>query len=63
MFHKSLELISTTKQADTISKFEKNFIEQMIKLIRIFVLAAYADEDQEQIYNVLEMVKSNSSHI
>ena len=47
MFHKSLELIATTKQADSMSKFEKNFIEQMLKLIRIFVLAAYAIDEGE----------------
>ena len=60
MFHKSLEIISST-EIDKITKFEKNFLEQMLKLIRIFVLAAYSiDDDDNTIFEVLQMVKSKS---
>ena len=62
MFHKSLELISH-KNPDQLSKFEKNFLEQMLKLIRIFVLAAYSIDDAEgtSVFDVLELVKKGSS--
>ena len=62
MFHKSLEIISH-KNPDQMSKFEKNLIEQMLKLIRIFVLAAYSVDDIEgsSVYDVLELVKKASS--
>ncbi len=46
MFHRSLEIISH-KQADNLSKFEKNFLEQMLKLIKIFVLAAFSVDEVE----------------
>ena len=46
MFHKSLEIISG-KHHDNLSRFEKNFLEQMLKLIRIFVLAAYSVQDSD----------------
>ena len=62
MFHKSLEIISG-KDIDKISKFEKNFLEQMLKLIRIFVLATYSMDDQDDtVFEVLKMVKSKSSN-
>lgn len=46
MFHKSLGMIGQ-KQAESLSKFEKNFLEQMLKLIKIFVLAAFAVEGDD----------------
>ena len=53
MFHKSLEIISS-KKIDKITQFEKNFLEQMLKLIRIFVLAAYSiDDDDNSVFEVL----------
>ena len=52
MFHKSLEIISS-KEIDKITQFE-NFLEQMLKLIRIFVLAAYSiDDDDNSVFEVL----------
>ena len=61
MFHKSLEIISS-KDIDKITSFEKNFLEQMLKLIRIFVLAAYSvDDEDDTVFEVLKMVKSKSS--
>jgi hypothetical protein len=64
MFHKSLEIISH-KNPDQISKFEKNLIETMLKLIRIFVLAAYSvdDLDGSNVYDVLELVKKASVNV
>ena len=60
MFHKSLEIISS-KEIDKITQFEKNFLEQMLKLIRIFVLAAYSiDDDDNSVFEVLYMVKNKS---
>ncbi len=46
MFHKSLEILSN-KSVDHMNKFEKNFIEQMLRLIKIFVIAAYSSGDDE----------------
>lgn len=61
MFHKSLEIISS-KDIDKITKFEKNFLEQMLKLIKIFLLAALSvDDDEDTVFEVLQMVKSKSS--
>jgi|LauGreDrversion4_2_1035121.scaffolds.fasta_scaffold47963_5 hypothetical protein len=61
MFHKSLEIISS-KDIDNITKFEKNFLEQMLKLIKIFILAALSiDDDENTVFEVLQMVKSKSS--
>jgi hypothetical protein len=62
MFHKSLEIISG-KDIDKITKFEKNFLEQMLKLIKIFVLAAYSVDDHDNtVLEVLSLVKSKSSN-
>lgn len=53
MFHKSLEIISS-KDIDKITKFEKNFLEQMLKLIKIFLLAALSiDDDEDTVFEVL----------
>jgi hypothetical protein len=61
MFHKSLEIISG-KNADLMTKFEKNFIEQMLKLIRIFIIAAFSStDDSNSVIDVLEMVRSKST--
>jgi hypothetical protein len=47
-----------------MSKFEKNFLEQMLKMIKIFILAAYsADENTEQgdsVFDFIELVKQSS---
>jgi len=45
---------------DMLSKFEKNFLEYMLKLIRIFVLSAFSANDQS-FYEVLNLVKKSSS--
>ncbi len=61
MFHKSLDIISG-QDIDKITKFEKNFLEQMLKLIRVFVMAAYSiDEDDQTVFEVMELVKNKSS--
>lgn len=60
MFHKSLEILSN-KSADHMNKFEKNFIEQMLRLIKIFIIAAYSSGDDEQeVISVLELVRTRS---
>lgn len=52
------------RAADSMSKFEKNFLEQMLKMIKIFILAAYAaDENAEHgdsVFDVIELVKQAS---
>ncbi len=54
IFHKALGIISG-KHADNVSKFEKNFLEQMLKLIKVFVLAAYSidDTDENLVFDVI----------
>ena len=60
MFHKSLEILAS-KSADHMNKFEKNFIEQMLRLIKIFVIAAFSSgEEDEEVIEVLEMVRTKS---
>jgi hypothetical protein len=60
MFHKSLEILAS-KNADNMSKFEKNFIEQMLRLIKIFVISAFSSgDDDEGVMEVLEMVRTKS---
>jgi hypothetical protein len=60
MFHKSLEILSS-KSADHMNKFEKNFIEQMLRLIKVFVIAAFSSgDDEEGIIEVLELVRNKS---
>ena len=44
-----------------MTKFEKNFLEQMLKMIRIFVLAAYSINEDETVFEVLELVRNKSS--
>jgi hypothetical protein len=63
MFHKSLGIISH-KHADKLSKFEKNFLDQMLKLIRTFVIAAYSinEQDESEVLDVIELVRSRSSN-
>jgi len=63
MFHKSLGIISH-KHADQLSKFEKNFLDQMLKLIRTFVIAAYSinEQDESEVLDVIELVRSRSSN-
>ena len=58
LFHKSLELLSQ-KQVDALSKFEKNFLEYMLKLIRIFILSAFSANDQS-VFEVFTLVKKSS---
>lgn len=62
MFHKSLEILSA-KHADMHTKFEKNFLEQMLKLIKIFVLAAFSIDEVEgdSVFEVMQLVKKASS--
>lgn len=60
MFHKSLQILAN-KSADSMNKFEKNFIEQMLRLIKIFIISAYSSGDDEQeVMQVLELVRSKS---
>lgn len=60
MFHKSLEILSN-QSADHMNKFEKNFIEQMLRLIKIFIISAYSSSDDDQdVMQVLELVRSKS---
>jgi hypothetical protein len=40
-FRHSLRLIAI-RSADSMTKFEKHFLEQMLKMIKIFILAAFA---------------------
>ena len=66
MFRKSLELISH-KQADSLSKFEKSFLEQMLKLIKMFVLAAFSVDEEEggvgdQVFEAIQLVKTASAN-
>ena len=60
MFHKSLQILSN-KSADHMNKFEKNFIEQMLRLIKIFIISAFSSGDDEQeVMQVLELVRTKS---
>lgn len=65
MFHKSLEILSN-KHADSLGKFEKNFLEFMLKLIKIFILAAFAVDDvgegaADSVFDVIQLVKTASN--
>ena len=53
MFRTSLSMIG---QAESLTKFEKNFLEQMLKLIKIFVLAAFAVEGDYGDNDVYEVI-------
>ena len=59
LFHKSLDMLSQ-KPVDALSKFEKNFLEFMLKLIRIFILAAFSANNTDLV-DVLSLVKRSSS--
>lgn len=48
------------KPVDILTKFEKNFLEYMLKMIRIFILSAFAANDQS-LFEVLNLVKKSSS--
>jgi hypothetical protein len=41
LFHKSIDLLSG-KSADNLNKFEKNFLEFMLRLIKIFMMSAFS---------------------
>lgn len=48
-----------------MSKFEKNFLEQMLKMIKVFVMAAYAVGEEgktdQSVFDVIELVKQASN--
>lgn len=67
MFHESLGVLSH-KHADNLGKFEKSFLEYMLKLIKIFILAAFSvdevgggDLTADSVFDVIQMVKTASS--
>ena len=48
------------KQVDSLTKFEKNFLEYMLKMIRIFMNSAYSANNQ-LLTEMISLVKKTSS--
>ena len=48
------------RQADTLTKFEKNFLEFMLRLIRIFLMSAFSASDYGDL-DVIAMVRTGSN--
>ncbi|CDW89068.1 ubiquitin carboxyl-terminal hydrolase family protein [Stylonychia lemnae] len=58
MFEASLKLLQQ-KPMDLLSKFEKSFLEYMLKLIRIFILSAFSANDAS-VFDIINLVKKSS---
>mmetsp|Transcript_19373 Transcript_19373/g.14042 ORF Transcript_19373/g.14042 Transcript_19373/m.14042 type:complete len:120 (+) Transcript_19373:194-553(+) len=59
-FHYALDLLHE-KSAENIDKFEKSFIELMLQIIKVFMLAACQEGSQDSILTVIQMVKQSST--
>ena len=60
LFNYSHELLQG-KSADALNKFEKNFMEFMLKITKTLIMAAFADEKKGNLNDFLNLVKKNSS--
>ena len=59
LFHHSLNKLSGI-QSDSLTKFEKSLLEFMLKLIKIFMMAAFS-ASQVNAIDVVALVKRQSS--
>lgn len=59
LFHDALGLLCH-KPVDGLTKFEKNFLEFMLKMIRIFLMAAFSSME-DNFSDVLTLVRKGNS--
>ena len=49
------------KSPDNLTKFEKNFLEFMLKITKALTMAAFSNQRSNEINDLLSLVKKNSS--